>query len=250
MGIINVTPDSFSDGGRYSSMDDILFAAEKMAEDGAFILDIGGESTRPGYVPVSSDEEAARVIPVIEALKTRIDIPISLDTSKSVVLKEGISAGIDFINDIWGLRGDLEYSGVVAGCELPYIMANNRHDELTDPDIDSFLLECRADLEYAAGAGIDKSRIIYDPGIGFAKSQELNLSILKNLDRFAELKTPVLIGASRKSVIGYATGLELKDRSEATMAITAACFYAGIDYVRVHEVQENARLLKMLEAMS
>ena len=256
MGILNVTPDSFSDGGKWNSLDRALYHVEQMIKDGMDILDVGGESTRPGYTKLSAEEETERVLPVLEAVKARFDIPISLDTYKAVVVKAGISAGIDMVNDIWGLKydlvsGDGEYSmgKVIAESGLPCCLMHNR----TNTNYHSFMQDMAADLSetlyLAEKAGINTNQIILDPGVGFAKSYEQNLQIINNLEQLHVLGCPILLGTSRKSVIGLTLDLPADQRLEGTLATTVIGVMKGCSFVRVHDVKENARVIRMTEAI-
>lgn len=249
MGILNVTPDSFSDGGRFQSLDRALEHARAMIQAGADILDVGGESTRPGYEKISDEEETERVVPVIRALKEEFDIPVSLDTYKSGVAREGLRAGADLINDIWGLQYDGKMAGVIAEAEASVCIMHNREK----PVYQDFLEEVRrylADsLELALEAGIPADKIILDPGVGFGKNREQNLLVLGNLEEFTRMGYPVLLGASRKSVIGLTLDLPVQEREEGTLAATAAAVEAGCRFVRVHNVQASQRFIRMAEAI-
>lgn len=249
MGILNVTPDSFSDGGKWNDLDSALRHVQTMAEDGADVIDIGGESTRPGYTMISDQEEMERTISVIEAVKARFDIPLSLDTYKPEVARAGICAGIDMINDIWGLKYDDRMADVIAESGLPCcLMHNRRNTEYGD-----FMRELTSDLKetlrLAARAGIGEDRIILDPGIGFAKSHEQNLEAIGCLEELKILGFPLLLGCSRKSVIGKTLDLPPDERLEGTLATTVIAAMKGCMFVRVHDVKENVRAIKMTEAI-
>lgn len=251
MGILNVTPDSFSDGGRFNSTDNALRHALSMIEDGAEIIDVGGESTRPGYTMISEDEEIERVCPIIELLKRETDVPVSLDTYKSGVALAGIKAGADMINDIWGLKFDSEMAGVIAASKLPCCLMHNR-DSVKSPYTDflsDMLSDMRRTLEIAANAGITRDRIILDPGVGFGKSYEQNLQAIKYLDSLACLGHPVLLGTSRKSVIGLTLDLPSDERVEGTVATSVIAAMLHCMFVRVHDVKENYRAVRMAEAV-
>lgn len=249
MGILNVTPDSFSDGGRFLHPDKALFRVEEMLSEGMDILDIGGESTRPGYVRISDEEEIERTAPVIEAVKERFDVPISLDTYKSKVAKAGLLAGADLINDIWGLKEDQQMAEVISRAEVPCVLMHNRGEAAYQ----SFMEEIKSDLQESAAlaqrAGIKKERIILDPGIGFAKSYEENLLLIRELAQLKELGFPLLLGCSRKSVIGLTLNLPAVERLEGTLVTTILGAERGCSFVRVHDVRENVRALRMLEAV-
>lgn len=249
MGILNVTPDSFSDGGNWSSVDLAVARVEEMIKEGADIIDIGGESTRPGFEPVSAQEEMDRVLPVVEKIKTYFDIPISLDTSKSAVAAAGIRAGIDLVNDIWGLKNDPELATLIGDEGVACCLMHNRHKQ----DYNNFLEDVIDDLDetmdIAFWAGIRPDRIIVDPGIGFAKTTEQNLLIMNHLERFSKWKAPILLGTSRKSMIGNTLNLPVDQRLEGTIATTVFGRMKGVSFFRVHDVKENKRALMMAEAM-
>lgn len=249
MGILNVTPDSFSDGGKFNSLDNALKQAEKMINDGADILDIGGESTRPGYIQISDQEEIERVVPIIKALKANFDIPISCDTYKSHVADEAIKAGADMINDIWGLKYDKDMANIVARADVPICIMHNRDNKnYTDliSDIKADLSEC---IDIAKSAGIKDNKIIIDPGIGFAKTLEDNLSATNHLEDFLSLGYPILYGSSRKSMIGLTLNLPTDERLEGTLATTVIASIKGAMFVRVHDVRENRRAISMTQAI-
>ncbi|MCM1064597.1 MAG: dihydropteroate synthase [Eubacterium sp.] len=249
MGILNVTPDSFSDGGRWNDRDRALGRVEEMLREGADIIDIGGESTRPGYTPVSMEEEIARTTPMIRAVKANFDVPVSLDTYKGKVAEAGIAAGADLINDIWGLKHDDKIARVISKSGLPCCLMHNREDA----DYDSFYEDVAADLSeslrLAERAGIDKGRIILDPGVGFAKSYEQNLEIIRHLESLHGLGCPILLGCSRKSVVGITLGLPVDQRMEGTLAATVVGVMKGCMFVRAHDIKENVRAIKMTEAI-
>ena len=249
MGILNVTPDSFSDGGKYNDLDQALYHVEKMITDGMDIVDVGGESTRPGYTQISAQEEIERVTPVIEAIKSRFNVPISLDTYKSEVAKAGIAAGVDMINDIWGLKYDDNMAQVIAESGLPCCLSHNRKEMKYKNLIEEMLWDLEASLELASSKGIAYDKIILDPGIGYGKSYENNLEIIDNLQKFHSLGYPLLLGASRKSVVGMGLDLPVNDRMEGTLVTTVYGVQRGVMFVRVHDVKENARAVKMTEAI-
>lgn len=249
MGILNVTPDSFSDGGKYNRLDDALFHVEEMLKDGMDILDIGGESTRPGYTLIDEAEEIERVVPMIEGVKRRFDVPVSLDTYKAKVAKEGIKAGADLINDIWGLKYDKKMAEVIAEKNVPCVLMHNRKE----PDYKNFLEDVKTDLsesiEIAKKAGISGDKIILDPGVGFGKTYEHNLQIIKSLESLRKMGYPLLLGTSRKSVIGITLDLPAGERAEGTIVTTVFGVIGGCAFVRVHDVKENMRAVKMAEAI-
>lgn len=249
MGILNVTPDSFSDGGKIKSVDAALKKAEQMQREGAAILDIGGESTRPGYTPVSEEVEMERILPVIEAVKENLDIPVSVDTYKSTVAKAAILAGADLINDIWGLKVDDKMAKLIAEYKVACCLMHNRTDTDYADFIQDVIEDLRGSLFLAEQAGIEKDRIILDPGVGFAKSYEQNLMVLGNLDKINALGYPVLLGASRKSVIGLTLDLPSEERLEGTLVTTVAAVQQGCGFVRVHDIKENYRAIQMARAI-
>ena len=249
MGILNVTPDSFSDGGRWNTIDSALYHAQRIVEEGAHIIDIGGESTRPSHVQISDEEEIARVTPVIEAVKARFDVPVSLDTYKSQVAQAGIEAGADLINDIWGLKYDDRMAQVIAASGLPCCLMHNR----ADGQYADFMQELAADLarslEIAGQAGIREDRIILDPGVGFGKTYEQNLEAINCLEELKLFGCPILLGTSRKSVIGLTLDLPVEERLEGTLVTTVFGVIKGCSFVRVHDVKENVRAIRMAEAI-
>ena len=305
MGILNVTPDSFSDGGKWNQRDRALAHVEEMLKEGADVIDIGGESTRPGYtllseeeeaarvVPVveavkaafwnqrdralahveemlkegadvidiggestrpgytllSEEEEAARVVPVVEAVKAAFDVPISLDTYKSQVAQAGIAAGADLINDIWGLKYDGTMAKVIGDSGLPCCLMHNRRQT----DYENFIRDVVVDLAETLGlaeeAGISREKIILDPGVGFAKDYGQNLEVIRNLEELNRLGCPLLLGCSRKSVVGLTLDLPVDQRLEGTLATTVLGVVKGCMFVRVHDVKENVRAIKMTEAI-
>ena len=251
MGILNFTPDSFSDGGVFNNQDAALRHIQQMIDDGMDIVDIGGESTRPGYTKISDDEEISRIAPIVEAVKKRFDIPVSLDTYKYKVAKAGIEAGADLINDIWGLKYDNgEMASLIAESKLPCCLIHNRDNTDYNHFMDDMTADMRETLDIAEKAGIQKNKIIIDPGVGFAKTYENNLESIDRLDVFKRnLGFPVLLGASRKSVIGLTLDLPASDRLEGTLAITAAGVMKGASFIRVHDVKENARVVKMIQTI-
>lgn len=249
MGILNVTPDSFSDGGNYNTLDGALFHAEQMIKDGVDIIDIGGESTRPGHEKISDTEEIHRVIPVIERMKAEFDIPVSLDTYKAEVTKEGIKAGIDLVNDIWGLKWDGNMAPVIAESGLPCCLMHNRREINYMDFMNDFRSDIEEILDIACWAGIEREKIILDPGIGFAKDYKMNLMIMNNLQLLAKWELPILLGTSRKSMIGNALGLPVDDREEGTLATTVIGRMKGCSIFRVHDVKKNKRALMMTEAI-
>lgn len=250
MGILNVTPDSFSDGGKFNQIDAALKHVEEMIGDGADVIDIGGESTRPwGYTKISDEEEINRVVPVIEAVKKEFEIPISVDTYKSGVAEAAAQAGADLINDIWGLKYDPHMSEVIAKSGLACCLMHNRDNTEYRNFMEDVKQDLRETIALAKAAGIADDKIILDPGVGFAKSYENNLEVIRRLKEFNELKYPVLLGTSRKSVIGLTLDLPAAERVEGTIVTTVMAVEAGCMFVRVHDVKENHRAIQMAEAI-
>lgn len=249
MGILNVTPDSFSDGGKIIGIDAALKKAEEMKGDGAAIIDVGGESTRPGYTPVSEDEEMDRILPVIEAIKNRIDIPISVDTYKSKVAEAAILAGADLINDIWGLKADPHMAEVIARHEVACCLMHNRNKAEYKDFMSDLVWDLSESVKLAKQAGIAEDKMILDPGIGFAKDYTQNLTAIRDVGKVVELGYPVLLGASRKSVIGLTLDLPSDKRLEGTLVTTVVAIQNGCSFVRVHDVKENYRAIQMTKAI-
>ncbi len=255
MGILNVTPDSFSDGGSHEQADHAIAVALRMQSDGADIIDIGGESTRPYSDPVAADEECQRVIPVIEGLANELSIPISIDTSKANVAERAIAAGAEIINDVTGLEGDPEMlrCAVEAGvgvCVMhmqgtPQTMQDNPSYEDVVGEIEQYLVQRR---EFCLRAGIRQDRICLDPGIGFGKTHEHNLELLRATRRFASLGSPILIGHSRKGFIAKLIGNKQADRTAGTLGVSLAVARAGAHVIRVHDVKATVDGLTLFEA--
>mgnify|MGYP001081490917 CR=1 FL=1 len=249
MGILNVTPDSFSDGSKYNTIDRALKHTEEMIKDGMDIVDVGGESTRPGYTMISDEEEISRVVPVVEKIKAEFDIPISVDTYKSGVAKAAINAGADLINDIWGFKYDENMAQVVKDGNVSCCLMHNRERAEYNSFVEDVLDDLRETIAIAKKAGIADDKIILDPGVGFAKSYEQNLIITNNVDRLNELGYPVLLGTSRKSMIGLTLDLPSDQRVEGTVATSVIGVMKGCRFVRVHDVLENKRAILMTEAI-
>jgi dihydropteroate synthase len=257
MGILNITPDSFTDGGAFYRKDSAIEHGLRMVEDGADIIDIGGESTRPGSDPVLYEEETRRTIPVIEELAKRVKVPISIDTYKADVAKKALDAGASMVNDISGLRFDPEMAGVVAEYKVPVVvmhikgtpknMQANPEYEALIPEIMDYL---RVSVRLAVDAGVGEDMIIIDPGIGFGKTFEHNLQILKDLHEFTLLEKPLLIGPSRKAFIGNILGNAApSERLEGTAAAVAISIMNGAHIVRVHDVKEMAKVSRVADAI-
>lgn len=249
MGILNVTPDSFSDGGRFNSLDRAMQHAQQMIDEGVDIIDVGGESTRPGYTLLSDEEEISRIVPVIEKLKANFDVPVSLDTYKGKVAQAGIAAGADLINDIWGLKYDDILAKVIAENDVACCLMHNRDNTDYADFLAGVIDDMRETVEIARSAGIKDEKIILDPGIGFGKTYEQNLIMLNNLNVLDKFGYSLLLGASRKSVIGNALNLPVGERLEGTIATSVLAVMSGYAFVRVHDVKENKRAVKMALAV-
>ncbi|GIN88372.1 dihydropteroate synthase [Heyndrickxia sporothermodurans] len=249
MGILNITPDSFSDGGKFNNIENAVQHAKQMVEDGADIIDIGGESTRPGFAEVEVDEEISRVVPIIEALTETVDVPLSIDTYKAKTAEKAIIAGAHIINDIWGAKKDPDIAAVAAKYDVPIILMHNREDL----DYSNFIRDVLADLyesiTIAKKAGVSDEKIILDPGIGFAKSVQQNIEMMKHLDKLVGLGYPVLLGTSRKSMIGHILNLPVEERMEATGATVCYGVEKGCQIMRVHDVKQISRMTKMMDVL-
>ena len=250
MGILNVTPDSFSDGGEYNEAESALKRAVEMQNQGADIIDVGGESTRPGHIPVSEQDEIKRISKVVRLLSDNMDIPISIDTYKSNVANCALNLGASIVNDIWGLQRDPEMAVVVARNDAYVVAMHNQDGTEYEADImeeiKSFL---KKSVEIAINAGVDKDKIILDPGIGFGKTPEQNIEVMARLEELKSLGYPILLGASRKSMIGKILDLPSNERVEGTVATTVIGIEKGADIVRVHDVKENCRAAKVADAI-
>ena len=268
MGIINATPDSFSGDGLLSVDETIARAvaqAHQFVAEGADILDIGGESTRPGSEPITPEEELARVIPVIEAIRTELDTPISIDSYRAIVAQKALDTGANWVNDVWGLRMDRAMATVVAKADCPVIIMHNRSKPKDvsqeknlggryvgvkyDNLIEDIKQELQESIDIALNAGVKQEQIILDPGVGFGKTVEQNLQIIRELDQFRTMGFPILLGTSRKSFIGYTLDLPPDDRVEGTAVTVALGIDRGADIVRVHDVKQMVRIAKMSDAI-
>ena len=257
MGILNITPDSFSDGGVHFDQSMAVHAALRMEEDGAAVIDIGGESTRPGAEAVAADVEAGRVVPVIEQIRRRSDVPISVDTRNAAVCAAALDAGADIVNDVSALRHDPAMATLVSAREVPVILMHMRGEprtmqQLTDYDdvVEDVVTELKQFRQAAIDAGIPETQIAVDPGIGFAKTMEQNLEILACCNRFTAV-APTVIGASRKAFVGHLTGRPAgPDRAVGSLAAVAAAARAGVSMVRVHDVRATADFLRVLTAIN
>lgn len=250
MGILNVTPDSFSDGGNYIAIDQAVKQAVMMESEGADIIDIGGESTRPNHDPVSEDEEIQRVVPMIEAIAEKINIPISIDTYKAKTAEQAIEAGATMINDVWGAKRDPDIANIAASYNVPIVLMHNR----TNMDYTSLIDDMKRDLsesiEIALQAGVSKDKIIIDPGVGFAKTMENNFQVMKELEQFNSLGYPMLLGTSRKRFIEtILKDAPPKERDIGTGATTCLGITKGVQIVRVHNVKMNVELAQMMDSM-
>ena len=249
MGILNVTPDSFYDGNSYTKLDEAVRRAVAIQDEGADIVDIGGESTRPGYTMISSQEEIERVSPVIEAVKKETDLPISLDTYKADVASAGIKAGADLINDIWGLKYDGKMADVIAKANVACCLMHNRKDTDYNDFVKDTIDDLKECIDLANEAGIDKDKIILDPGVGFAKDTVQNLKVIAALDKINELGYPVLLGVSRKSVVGNVLDIPKEERLIGTIALGVFGCLHNMMFLRVHDVKEHVQAVKMTEAV-
>jgi dihydropteroate synthase len=249
MGILNITPDSFSDGGKYNCLDKALFKCEKMILDGADVIDIGGESTRPGHIKISSQEEIDRILPILIKIKNNFDIPISVDTYKSEVAEEVLKNGADLINDIWGLKWDEKIASIIKKYNASCCIMHNRNDL----NYNDFLNDVKHDLEKSINIAkenlINDDKIVIDPGVGFAKTYEQNMKIVNNLAFFNDLNYPILLGTSKKSLIGISLNLPVDERLEGTLVTTVFAVLNKCLFVRVHDIIENKRTVIMTEKL-
>lgn len=249
MGILNVTPDSFSDGGQFNSIEKAIAQAKKMVADGAKIIDVGGESTRPGYTRISDEEEIARVVPVIEALVKEVPAIISIDTYKSNVARAAIHAGAHMINDIWGAKADPQMAQVAAELNVPIILMHNRDNDVYGDYFTDFLQDMKESIEIVQKAGVPAEHILLDPGIGFVKNLAQSIETMQRLDELVALGYPVLLATSRKRLIGAVLDLPVTERVEGTAATCAFGVQKGCHLMRVHDVKEIARTVKMMDAL-
>ncbi|NMH74448.1 dihydropteroate synthase [Bacillus sp. RO2] len=249
MGILNATPDSFSDGGKYNEVEMAVLRAKELVEQGADILDIGGESTRPGAEKVSLEMELERVIPVIQAISKEVQVPISIDTYKAEVARQAIQAGAHIINDVWGAKGDLDMPSVAAELQVPIILMQNRKERDYHQLIPDMISDLFESITLVKLAGVKDENIILDPGIGFAKTYEDNIKVMQKLEHFHTLGYPLLLGTSRKRFIGHVLDLPAEERMEGTGATVCLGIQKGCHIVRVHDVKEIARMAKMMDAM-
>jgi dihydropteroate synthase len=249
MGILNVTPDSFSDGGKFNNVTQAIDQVAKMIHAGADIIDIGGESTRPGAPKIALDEELTRVIPIIESVSSRFDIPLSIDTYKAEVARQAVASGATIINDVWGAKADDQMAHVAAKAQVPIILMHNRVDRNYSNFMNDVILDIQESISIVRQAGVSNEQIIIDPGVGFAKSFEQNLLVMREVDQLVALGYPVLLATSRKSVIGNTLELPPEERVEGTIATVCLGISLGCQLVRVHDVQEVARAAKMMDTI-
>lgn len=250
MGILNATPDSFSDGGRYMDIDAAVAHAREMADQGADILDIGGESTRPGFEPVPLDEELRRVVPVVAALRQALPhIPLSIDTYKAETARQALEAGAHIINDIWGLKGDPNMAGVAAEYGCPVIVSHNRHERNYNDLVPDVIDDLQSSVAIARRAGVSDDNIWLDPGIGFAKTYEDNMELMGRMSELTALGYPVLLGTSRKRFIRQTLDLPVDDLAEGTAATVVLGIAQGCQIVRVHDVRHMKRTAMMTDAI-
>ncbi|AGT30530.1 dihydropteroate synthase [Geobacillus genomosp. 3] len=249
MGIVNVTPDSFSDGGRFYEVERAVEHAKRLVAEGADIIDVGGESTRPGAEQVPLDEELRRVIPAVKAIANEVNVPISVDTYKAEVARQAIEAGAHIINDVWGAKADPDMARVAASYEVPIILMHNRHDMAYRDLISDMIADLEESIRIVKQAGVKEENIILDPGVGFAKTLEHNLEVMRRLDEFAALGYPLLLGTSRKRFIGHVLDVPVEERVEGTGATVCLGIAKGAHIVRVHDVLPIARMAKMMDAM-
>ena len=249
MGILNVTPDSFSDGGKWDDYDAAMRHTEEMLNSGCDILDIGGESTRPGHQQISEEEEISRVTPLIEAVRKNFDVPISVDTYKSKVAEAALQAGADMVNDIWGFQYDEAMASLVKKYDVACCLMHNRNEAVYENFIEDMYQDLKKCIDTAKAAGIADDKIVLDPGVGFGKTYEMNLDVMKHLDRFNDLGYPMLLGTSRKSMIGLTLDLPVTEREEGTLVMTVMAVQCGYGFVRVHDTEKNRRAILMTKAI-
>lgn len=251
VGILNVTPDSFYDGGRHLNLNSAVQQAERMVAEGAVMIDIGGQSTRPGHVEISVEEEISRVVPVIEALASRLCVPLSIDTSQPAVARAALAAGASIINDVYGCQRHPELAQIAAQHDSAVILMHQAvgFDATRDSTLERITSFLSRSVEIALAAGVARDQIILDPGIGFAKTQEQNLEILARLGELKSLGYPLLLGASRKSVVSHVLSLPPEERLEGTLTTTALAVWQGVEFLRVHDVRANQRAALMAAAI-
>jgi dihydropteroate synthase len=249
MGILNVTPDSFSDGGKFYNLNSAIEHAQEMVANGADIIDIGGESTRPGHTPLSVEEELERVIPAVKAISKHVHVPISVDTFKAEVVKQSIEAGAHIINDIWGAKADPQMAAVAAEYNVPIILMHNRSERNYQQFMRDALNDLYESIMLVKSAGVKDENIILDPGIGFAKDYQEDVEMMRNLEILVATGYPVLLATSRKRMVGNALELPVDQRMEGTGATVCYGIQKGCQMVRVHDVKEIARMAKMMDVL-
>ena len=249
MGILNYTPDSFSDGGKWNDMDSALRHVEEMIHEGAAIIDIGGESTRPGHIQITEQEEIERIMPVIKAVKERFDVPVSIDSYKGSVVLAALECGADMVNDIWGFKYDEKVAEAVAKYDVPVCLMHNRSNADYTDFVKEWLDDMCGCIDIAKAHGVSMDKIVMDPGFGFGKKPEHNLIAMHHLDKMKELELPILLGTSRKSTLGLILDLPVEERVEATVATTVYGVAKGASIFRVHDVKENYRAMKTMQAI-
>ncbi len=250
MGIMNVTPDSFSDGGKYNEVEKALAHARQMIADGVDIIDVGGESTRPGHVQISDKEEIERIVPVIRAIRQEFDVLISVDTYKSKVADAAIAAGAHIINDIWGAKYEPAIAEVAAKRNVPIILMHNRNDRSYSDFQKNLMDDLKESIQISLEAGVAPENIWLDPGVGFAKSVAQNLEAIKLIGQLTEWGYPILLGTSRKSFIGKIVGGQVDERLEGSLATICYGATQGCHIVRVHDVKETVRAVRMMDALT
>ncbi|MDQ0158471.1 dihydropteroate synthase [Alkalibacillus salilacus] len=249
MGILNVTPDSFSDGGQFNDLERAVAQAEQMVADGATVIDVGGESTRPGHTPVSVEEEINRVVPVIQALTEHLSVPISIDTYKAKTAEAAVQAGATIINDVWGAKHDPEIGTIAKKYGCPIILMHNQTEPNYDDLMDDLKISLKGSIETVKQQGVKDEQIILDPGVGFGKTHQQNLLVMRRMQELKTLGYPILLGTSRKSVVGKTLDLTVEERLEGTIATVCQGVSQGVDIVRVHDVKEVKRAVDMMDAM-
>ena len=249
MGILNVTPDSFSDGGKWNDKERAKQHTAQMIAEGASIIDIGGESTRPGHVQISTQEEIERVVPMIEMVKANFDVPVSIDSYKSEVVEAALKAGADLVNDIWGFKFDYKTAEVTARYHAACCLMHNRNEAQYQNFLEEMVSDMKECVAIAHKAGVPDEKIMLDPGVGFGKTYEQNLEAINHVDVLQELGLPILLGTSRKSVIGNTLDLPVDQRVEGTLATTVIGMLRGCSFVRVHDIKENHRIIQMTKAI-
>jgi dihydropteroate synthase len=249
MGILNATPDSFSDGGRFNQIEIAVERAVELVGQGADIIDIGGESTRPGHVEVSIEEELERVVPIIQAISAAVKVPISIDTYKAEVAEQALKAGAHIINDVWGGKADIRMAEVAGNYQVPIILMHNRNDRNYGHFYRDVMNDLFESITMMKAAGVKDDNIILDPGIGFAKNLTENIQMMRELDKLVAIGYPVLLGTSRKTMIGQVLDLPISERMEGTGATVCYGIQKGCQIVRVHDVKEISRMATMMDAL-